>query len=86
MRQYLPAKSYDMLLKQFIALQSVLNSKEQEILRIRKLLDAANHTIALADNSAIEAERATNAILSELVVELENRVLHLQTQLAKAQM
>ena len=70
MIRFNPDPSYSGLLKQAYALHTLASSYERQLLLVSKKLDKVETRLKLSDESAINAERATNEILTNKLTEL----------------
>lgn len=71
--EFNPAPDYGGLLKQARALASLVAALEEERAYLRERVKALEDQLKLTDGTAVDAERATNARLTEALVQAEAR-------------
>ncbi len=78
MTEFNPSESYSGLLKQAYALFSLVRSKQQQIAALQSQLQDLSRQLALADHAALEAERHKNAMLTESLLNAEDRIAQME--------
>jgi chromosome segregation ATPase len=80
---FTPSHTYEGLLRQANALRRLVDSLEARLEIQAAQLDTLTRQLAASDSAAIEAERDTNALLTEQVLQLESENEQLRAQLER---
>lgn len=78
MTEFNPSESYSGLLKQAYALFSLVRSKQEQITLLQSQLQDLNRQLALVDRAALDAERNKNAMLTESLLNAEERIAQMR--------
>lgn len=77
MNDFTPASDYAGLLRQAHALASLVHSKQAQIAVLQSQVQQLTTQLSLTDSAALEAERQTNAVLTQSLLDAEDYIVKL---------